>query len=78
MWGEEVSREIPFIFSRAFSRHAAGVRVGRAGEGFVCGWKRGGSRDAGHCFQAGGGWIATWGTVRRWDGWGHSGDPQDR
>lgn len=46
MWGEEVSREIPFIFSRAFSRHTAGERVGRAGEGFVCGWKRGGSRDA--------------------------------
>ena len=46
MRGEEVSREIPFIFSRAFSRHAAGERVGRAGEGFVCGWKRGGSREA--------------------------------
>lgn len=47
MRGEEVSREIPFIFSRALSRHAAGERVGRAGAGFVCGWKRGGSRGGG-------------------------------
>lgn len=46
MRGEEVSQEIPFIFSRAFSRHAARERTGRAGEGFVCGWKRGGSWEA--------------------------------
>ena len=46
MRGEEVSREIPFIFSRAFSRHVAWERVGRAGEGFVCGWRRGSSREA--------------------------------
>lgn len=72
MRGEEVSREIPFIFSRAFSRHAAGERVGRAGEGFVCGWKRGGSQEAP------GGWtlFPSWRRlkchvgqmVRRWDG----------
>lgn len=45
MRGEEVSREIPFIFSRAFA-DTRPRSVGRAGKVFVCGWKRGGSRDA--------------------------------
>lgn len=69
-------------FSRAFSRHAAGERVGRAGEGFVCGWKRGGSREAPGRPEA----VSKpeeaelpRGADDAEMGWtGHSGDPRDR
>lgn len=82
VWGEEVSREIPFIFSQAFSRHAAGERVGRAGEGFVCAWKRGGSWEAPGRPDAVSK-LKEAESPRGMDGaemgWmGHSGDPQDR
>lgn len=78
MRGEEVSREIPFIFSRAFADTRPGSAWGEREKGFVCSWKRGGSREAPAGTDAGSKLEEPHGVDGVEMGWpGHSGDPQD-